>query len=88
MAKTQARLKSDAKEIQPGDVLPELIYKVKELVGFDAELDFSWKNDAVTICDMRVPSSLRYRNLYTREEIQNSGGLFPDLSLRVSRFMS
>ena len=78
---------SEKAEFQPAAVLPKLIYHLKGLVGSNAELDFSWKDDAITICDMRIPSALRYGVLYTRKEIQDLEGEFPDFKARVSKFM-
>lgn len=74
-------------EIQPAAVMPKLIRRVRDLFGLDVELDFSWADDAIIVCDMRVPSALRYSILYTRTDIQKSLGKFPDLSSRIQKFM-
>jgi hypothetical protein len=55
----------------------------------NAELDFSFMKDAITICDMRRPSSLRYGTLYTREELlDNLYKLHGDMEKRVRDFMA
>jgi len=77
----------DERDLQPTEVLPELRYRVNSLFGAGIELDFSWADDAITMCDMRVPSALRYRTLYTRQDIQKSLGQFPDLKERLQKFM-
>lgn len=54
----------------------------------EAELDFSWVRDAVTICDMRMPNALRYGDLYKSAEIARDEDLKPgDFEKRVAAFM-
>lgn len=53
-----------------------------------AELDFSFSQDAITICDMTVPNALRYGALFHRNEIDDNfhkiGG---EVERRVRAFM-
>ena len=55
----------------------------------NVELDFSFKDDAITITDMRIPSALRTGVLYTRVEVEAKADRTPgDLNARVERFMA
>lgn len=73
---------------QPADLVREWSPLLRDIEP-DATLDFSWARDAITICDMRRPASLRYGDLYTRHEIEE--GLhknFGDFERRVRAFMA
>ena len=72
---------------QPADLIREWGPRVRAIDSC-IELDYSWANSAITICDMRVPNALRYRDLYTsadlsRGEYKRDG----DLERRVKAFM-
>ena len=55
----------------------------------NVELDFSFKDDAITITDMRIPSMLRTGVLYTRAEVETSvDHRLGDFEKRVEAFMS
>jgi hypothetical protein len=58
----------------------------------EAELDYSFKLDAITITDMTIPSALRTGILFTRKEVEEhadhritGAGKFQD---RVTAFMA
>ena len=69
------------------DCVVEWGRKLREIEP-EAELDFSWSRDAVTICDMRMPNALRYGDLYKSAEIARDEDLRPgDFEKRVAAFM-
>lgn len=73
--------------------LAELIQRwtpgVRAIFGYDAELDFAFVRDAITICDMRVPNALRYGDLFTRKEIEDNVHLTAgEVERRVRAFMA
>jgi len=72
---------------QPADIIREwtpLLRKIDD----NAELDFSFAKDAITICDMRVPNALRYGVLYGRRDLQDGLHKLPgDFERRVRDFM-
>jgi hypothetical protein len=79
--------RSPAKIEQPADLLDRWRPLVRELEPY-AELDFSFSQNAITICDMRAPASLRYGKLFTTQEITD-GAYKPkgELERRVRAFM-
>lgn len=53
------------------------------------ELDFSWRDDSITITDMRIPSALRTGVLYKRHEVEDNADREPgDLEKRVTAFLA
>lgn len=79
--------KPPAPPVQPADLIREWAPMLKR-IDPNAELDFSFAQDAITICDMRVPNALRYGVLYGRRDIQE--GLHKvagDFERRVREFM-
>ena len=71
------------------EFLDEWRPRVRKSVDDMIELDFSWKDDAITITDMRIPSALRTGVLYTRVEVEAKADRTPgDLNARVERFMA
>ena len=55
----------------------------------DLEIDYSFAKDAITMCDMRRPSALRYGNLYTGEELDRGEyRKVGDIERRVRSFMA
>lgn len=73
---------------EPSDLVREWGPLLREIEP-DGVLDFSWARNAITICDMRRPSSLRYGDLYTCEEIKNGmHKVFGDFERRVRSFMA
>jgi len=76
------------KQKEPADLIREWSPLLHEIEP-DAVLDFSWARNAITICDMRRPNSLRYADLYTVPEI--NGGMHKvtgDFERRVNAFMA
>lgn len=72
---------------QPAELIREWAPIVREINPM-AELDFSFANDAITICDMTVPNALRYGNLFTRYEVLDCIYKLPgELEKRVRAFM-
>ena len=71
------------------DFLNEWMPRVRQIDPM-VELDFSFKDDAITVTDMRIPSMLRTGVLYTRAEVQDRLDLVNpnDLAERVERFMA
>lgn len=66
------------------EVLDELSPRLR---GQPFELDYSFKHDAITITDMRVPSALRMGVLFTRHEIEAGADLAPgEFAKRVNEF--
>ena len=71
------------------EFLAEWQPRVRSAVDDMIELDFSWKDDAITITDMRIPSALRTGVLYTRAEVEaKADRTLGDLNTRVERFMA
>ena len=63
--------------------------KLRRTVDDMIELDFSFRDDAITITDMRIPSALRTGVLYTRKEVEDRVDLHPgDINERIDRFMA
>lgn len=57
-------------------------------VDADIEIDFSWKDQAITVTDMRIPSALRTAVLYTQQEVENCVDREEgDFNRRVQDFM-
>lgn len=53
------------------------------------EIDFSWRDKAITVTDMRIPSALRTGVLYTQQEVEDGADRVEgDLNRRVERFLS
>ncbi len=72
---------------QPADLVRKWSAQLRQTEPM-AELDFSFSRDAITICDMRVPTALRYGDLYTRAEIEdNLHRVDGDMERRVAAFM-
>ena len=72
---------------QPADLVKAWSPIVRKMEPF-VELDFSFKDQAITITDMRYPSALRTGPLYTRAELDARAHESPgDLEMRVQRFM-
>jgi hypothetical protein len=81
------RRKPSPKSTQPADLVREWIPLVRDIDRF-AEIDFSYRDDAITICDMRAPAALRWGILYRRHELQdNLYKIQGDLERRVKEFM-
>lgn len=72
---------------QPADLIAEWAPWVKTNFPF-VELDFSFSQNAITICDMRVPNALRYGVLYKKDETEMGEHKKPgDLERRIREFM-
>ena len=72
---------------QPADLIREWAPWLRRFEP-SAEIDFSWSRDAITICDMRTPNALRYRDLYTTAELVNGDHKrVGDVDRRVRSFM-
>ena len=58
-------------------------------VNADIEIDFSWRDKAITVTDMRIPSALRTGVLYTQQEVEDGADRTPgDFGRRVDRFLA
>jgi hypothetical protein len=58
-------------------------------VTIDVEIDFSWRDHAITITDMRIPSALRTGVLYTQEEVEEGADRAEgDMNARVNAFLT
>lgn len=53
----------------------------------NAELDFSWKLNGITITDMSIPSALRSKLLYSQAEVEARADANGDFERRVAKFM-
>jgi hypothetical protein len=72
---------------QPADYIRQWAPMVRA-IDENAELDFSFAKDAITICDMRIPNALRYGNLFTRTELAAEAHKKPgEVERRVREFM-
>lgn len=74
---------------QPADLVREWTPIAKE-IDPAAELDFSFARDAITICDMRTPNALKYCDLFTRRELEQTRGFRPtteEVERRIRKFM-
>ena len=71
---------------QPADYIRQWAPMVRA-IDENAELDFSFTKDAITICDMRIPNALRYGNLFTRKELQEGKPALGEVERRVREFM-
>lgn len=72
---------------QPAELVRQWAKLVRD-IDVDAELDFSFAKDAITICDMRAPNALRYGVLFTRKELDDLAYRKPDeIERRVREFM-
>lgn len=71
---------------QPADYIRQWAPMVRA-IDENAELDFSFTKDAITICDMRIPNALRYGNLFTRTELQKGQPAPGEVERRVREFM-
>ena len=58
-------------------------------VNVDIEIDFSWRDKAITVTDMRIPSALRTGVLYTQQEVEDGADQVQgDFASRVDRFLA
>ena len=54
-----------------------------------AELDYSFRDDAITITDIRIPSAQRTGVLYTRHEVEDYADKAPgDFEFRLDAFLN
>ena len=88
-----ARVKGVAPPVKPrtcAEFLDEWQPRIRKSVSDAIEIDFSWKDDAITITDMRIPSALRTGILYSRKEVEDRVDIVNpgDLNRRVQQFMS
>lgn len=81
-----AKQKQAPLPLQPADYIRQWVPMVRA-IDENAELDFSFAKDAITICDMRVPNALRYGNLFTRKELQEGKPASGEVERRVREFM-
>lgn len=81
-----AKQKSTPPPPQPADYIRQWAPMVRA-IDENAELDFSFTKDAITICDMRIPNALRYGNLFTRTELQKGQPAPGEVERRVREFM-
>lgn len=86
-AVTPRRARGPVKPRQPSDFLAlwgPRMWKIEP----DAVLDFSFRDDAVTITDMRYPSVQRRAVLYTSKEIaEEADSVLGDFEKRARAFM-
>ena len=55
----------------------------------EVEIDFSWRDRAITITDMRIPSALRTGVLYTQQEVEDGADRVEgDMDIRVNAFLT
>ena len=61
--------------------------KLRE-INEDAELDYSFRDDSITITDMTIPSALRTGILFTRAEVEDHADQkFGEFAERVKAYM-
>lgn len=80
-----ARAKPKPEPVQPADLVRQWASLAREIDG--VELDFSFSRDAITMCDMRTPSALRYGDLFTRKELQEGRPSLSEVERRIREFM-
>ena len=57
-------------------------------INEDAELDYSHRDDSITITDMSIPSALRTGVLFTRAEVEdNADQKYGEFAERVKAYM-
>lgn len=72
---------------QPAQFIEEWAPYLKQIEA-DAEMDFSFRNDAVMIVDMRLPNAQKHGVLYKRQEIADGADRIEgDFEERVRKFM-
>ena len=67
-ALSRPKPRSPERPAQPADLVRQWGPLIREIES-DAEIDFSFSKDAITICDMRAPAALRYGVLFKRAEL-------------------
>ena len=61
--------------------------KLRE-INEDAELDYSFRDDAITVTDMTIPSALRTGVLFTRAEVEDrEDQKFGEFAERIKAYM-
>jgi hypothetical protein len=82
-----ARKASVERPKQPAELMREWAPMVREINPM-AEIDYSFNQDAITICDMTFPNALRYGVLFKRHELEDNLHKPPgEIDRRVRAFM-
>lgn len=71
---------------QPADLVRQWA-KLARNIDDNVELDFSFSRDAITMCDMRAPSALRYADLFTCKELGEGQPALSEVERRIREFM-
>ncbi len=80
------RVKPRARTCQ--DFLDEWMPKVRAH-GLPIEIDFSFRDNAITMTDMRIPSALRTGVLYTTQDVHDGADhVEGDFGKRVDAFLA
>ena len=88
-AKPRPKPKPLPRPIAPADFIEKYAPEVREMAGDMADIDFSFKQDAVVIHDLRKPAAIRRGILFTSVEIRSGAhDSLGEIERRVSEFMN